>query len=77
MSKAKKGERAKAFRAQVDEALKGYGFKQHTWAAAPSRLVLVVNGSLREVPMHAGMSRQRLAFELGRFAGWSEMLRAA
>lgn len=78
MAKPNKGVRSKAFREQIAKQLDSYGFaNSYTWSQGPSRLVLVVKGSLRELPLHAGMSRTRLAFELGRIAGWGEMLRAA
>jgi len=65
-----------AFQASVAEHLGRIGFKpqSYIWTAKPSRLVLIVNGAFKEVPIRAGMSKEKLAYHLGRVEGWAEML---
>ena len=71
--------RTQAFRTKVAEqiAQAGFGTSSFTWTSGPSRLVLIVNGTLKEFPMHAGMSRVRLAHHLGKIEAYGEMLKAA
>jgi hypothetical protein len=65
-----------AFQSRIAEHLGQLGFKPNSyiWAAKPARLVLIVNGAFKEVPIKASMSRERLAYQLGRIEGWAEML---
>ena len=55
----------------------GFAPNTYTWAAKPTRLLLIVKGEFRELPMRAGMSKEKLAFQLGRIAGWAEMMKVA
>lgn len=73
-----KPSRAEVFRARVEEHLGKVGFVpgRYVWTKGPSRLVLLVGDTLREIKLHAGMSRERLAYELGRIAAWGEMMGA-
>jgi hypothetical protein len=79
-AKAKQpGIRRAAFRAKVEHELAQMGFRANvwTWRHKTGGLLVVVNNTLRELPIHAGCSREKVAYHLGRAAGWAEMMRAA
>lgn len=63
------------FREQVEGELQSMGWpaKSYLWASA-SRLILIVNGQLREFTLHAGMSKAARNRQLGRLEGMADML---
>jgi hypothetical protein len=63
------------FRDLVEGEMQAMGWpeKSYLWAA-PSKLVLIVNGQLREVTMHANMGWKKLNRALGRLEGWADAL---
>jgi hypothetical protein len=65
-----------AFRAKIEAELISYGYRPGSfiWQQGPSRLVLVLDGQLREIPIKATMRKEALAYELGRLKGWAEIL---
>jgi hypothetical protein len=67
-----------AFRSMIEGELSQMGWppKSFLWADR-SRLVLIVSGNLREVPMHAGMGKAKLNRALGRIEGWADVLLGA
>ena len=64
------------FRAKIEAELVSYGYKPGSfiWQSNPSRLILVLDGELKELPIKATMRKERLAYELGRLKGWAEIL---
>lgn len=68
-----------AFRAKVEHELTQLGFSSDrwTWRHKTGGLLMVINGALKELPINAGSSREKIAYHLGRAAGWAEMMRAA
>ena len=68
-----------AFRARVEQELKQLGFApdRWTWRHKTGGLIVVLNNSIKELPINAGSSREKIAYHLGRAAGWAEMMRAA
>lgn len=65
-----------AFRAKIETELISYGYKPGSfiWQSNPARLVLVLDGQLKEIPIKATMKKESLAYELGRLKGWAEIL---
>lgn len=65
-----------AFRAKIESELISYGYSRGSfiWQVNPARLVLVLNGQFKEIPIKATMKKEALAYELGRLKGWAEML---
>ena len=68
-----------AFRAKVEHELTQLGFSSDrwTWRHKTGGLIVVLNNTIRELPINAGSSREKIAYHLGRAAGWAEMMRAA
>lgn len=64
-----------SFRALVEKRLTemGYSPRSFTWGG-PSKLLVIINGEFRELPLRANMKREQLQFQLGRLAGWADIL---
>jgi hypothetical protein len=73
---AKPGAKRAKYRAQIEQRLSAMGFKSHRyqWQASPSRLVVIVDDAMRDYALHAGQSKARTEYELGRLDTWAEVL---
>jgi hypothetical protein len=65
-----------AFRRRIDADLKRMGYKPGSWIwqTAPARLTICLDGAFRDIPIKANMKKEDLSFQLGRLAGWAEMM---
>lgn len=64
-----------AFRSMVESELVTMGWPPRSFLwAAPSLLVLIVNGELRQIPMRANMAKAALNRALGRIEGYADLL---
>lgn len=64
-----------AFRATIEAELASMGWPPQSFLwGAPSKLVIIVNGQLRELAIHAGMSKVKLNRALGKLEGWADLL---
>ena len=70
------GARKAKYRTEVEARLNAMGFKSHRyrWQASPSRLVVVVDDAMRDYALHAGQSKAKTEYELGRLDTWAEVL---
>ena len=70
------GKRAIPFRANVEARLHSMGWKRHhyEWQTAPARLSVVVDGAIKKFNVNAGMSKELVAYELGKLAVWAEIM---
>lgn len=64
-----------AFRAKIDAELRAMGYRPGSWfwQNAPARLIMILNGEPREVPIRANMAKVALARLLGKLEGWAEV----
>jgi hypothetical protein len=63
------------FRAMVETKLGEMGYPAWAYAwAGTSKLLVIVRGELRELPMRANMRRELLQYQLGRLAGWADFM---
>ena len=65
-----------AFKANVEGRLAemGRSARSFSWLPGTARLLVVVNGDLREIPLKATMRKSALELQLGRLWGWAERL---
>lgn len=81
MTAAKPHIKRAAFRAHVEKELTALGFQadRYVWKHKTGGLIVSVSGALKELPINANTSREKIAYHLGRAAGWAEImgLRAA
>jgi hypothetical protein len=67
-------------RADIKTAVEGHlqalGFAPASWRWLPAQaeLLLVIGASIKTIKLKSGTSERRLAYELGRIAGWAEFL---
>jgi hypothetical protein len=73
---AKPGAKRAKYQAEIERRLSDMGFKRsrYLWQSAPSRLVVIVDDTMRDYPLHAGQSRARTEYELGKLDTWAEVL---
>lgn len=66
--------RREAFQAAVGAQLQSMGWRANSWRWIGARLVMVISGEIRDVPIRTNMSHVKLARELGRLEGIAEAL---
>lgn len=65
-----------AFKSTVEERLASMGFKRKTWRWLPGAagIVMIIDGTLRDVPIRANMRKTEMERWLGRCEGWADIL---
>lgn len=64
------------FRKKIEADLKAMGYRANTWfwQTNPARLILILNGEPKELPIKANMSKIALARILGKLEGWADFV---
>lgn len=64
-----------AFKALVETRLTDAGFKPGAWRwLKGAGLIMIVNGTFRDLPLRANMKRTEFERWMGRCEGWADML---
>lgn len=63
-------------RTAMESHMKALGFSRSNWEwlDESAQLMLIVNGAIKRVKLRAGMSQKALTYEMGRVAGWAEII---
>ncbi len=62
------------FKAKVDVRLAAMGYQrsQHYWPENSARLLMLIDGEIKVIPLRANMSNAALEYQMGRLAGIAE-----